>query len=349
MLCAHFGVCGGCLSQDVPDTEYRAAKRRMVAQALAAAGLDGSGVEEVVTVAPATRRRAVFKLAKQEGVARIGFHAARSHSIVDMRECLVLTPALFKLAQEMRLLLGGVLAEQESAELHVTEADNGLDLAIAWKRRVNPALTALFARAAPDLIRVTGNGETILEREAPITRLGKAQVKIPPRAFLQASREGEAALQARAVAALAGAKNIVDLFAGLGTFTFVLAEKARVHAVEQEDSALAALAAAARATTGLKPVTSEKRDLFKRPLSAAELSRHDAVLLDPPRAGAAAQVREIAASRLARVVYVSCDARSFARDARTLADAGFRPGPVTPIDQFLWSSHIELVGTFSRG
>lgn len=349
MLCAHFGVCGGCISQDVPDTDYRAAKRGLVAEALAGARLDGSLVEEVVSVAPATRRRAVFKLAKHDGVARIGFHAARSHFIVDMRECFVLTPALFRLAQELRVLLGGILAEQESAELHVTEADNGLDIAIAWKRRVSPALTALFARAAPDLIRVTGNGETILERETPIVRLGKARVKIPPRAFLQASREGEAALQARTVAALAGAKSIVDLFAGLGTFTFPLAEKARVHAVEQEAPALAALAAAARATPGLKPVTSEKRDLFKRPLSATELSRHDAALLDPPRAGAAAQVKEIVASRLGRVVYVSCDARSFARDARTLADAGFRPGPVTPIDQFLWSSHIELVGTFSRG
>ena len=349
MLCTHFGICGGCLSQDVPDTDYRAAKRVLVAEALAGAGLDGSLVEEVVSVAPATRRRAVFKLAKQDGVARIGFHAARSHFIVDMRECLVLTPALFRLAQELRVLLGGILAEQESAELHVTEADNGLDLDIAWKRRLSPALTALFARAAPGLVRVTSNGDTILEREAPFVHLGKARVKIPPRVFLQASREGEAALQARAVAALAGAKNIADLFSGLGTFTFPLAQKARVHAVEQDAPALAALAAAARGTPALKPVTREKRDLFKRPLSAAELNRHDAVLLDPPRAGAAAQMREIAASRLGRVVYVSCDARSFARDARTLADAGFVTGAVTPIDQFLWSSHIELVGTFSRG
>jgi 23S rRNA (uracil1939-C5)-methyltransferase len=348
-LCAHFGVCGGCVSQNVPDTDYRAAKRALVAEALAAAGLDGAVVDEVASVAQVTRRRAVFKLAKQDGVTCIGFHAARSHSIVDMRECLVLRPSIFKLAQELRVLLGAILAEQESAELHVTEADNGLDLAIAWKRRVSPALTALFARAAPGLIRVTAKDETILEREAPFVRLGKAQVKIPPRAFLQASRDGEAALQARAVAALAGAKSIADLFAGLGTFSFALAEKARVHAVEQEAPALAALAAAARATSGLKPVTSEKRDLFKRPLTATELNRHDAVLLDPPRAGAQAQIREIAASKLRRVVYVSCDARSFARDARTLADAGFRPGPVTPIDQFLWSSHIELVGLFSRG
>jgi 23S rRNA (uracil1939-C5)-methyltransferase len=348
MPCAHFGVCGGCLSQDVPDTDYRAAKRALVAEALYAAGLDGALAEEVVSVVPATRRRAVFKLAKQEGVTRIGFHAARSHSIVDMRECLVLTPTLFRLAQELRVLLSGILVEQESAELHVTEADNGLDLDIAWKRRVTPALTALFARAAPDLIRVTANGETILERNAPFVRLGRAQVKIPPRAFLQASRDGEAALQGRAVAALAGAKSVVDLFAGLGTFAFALAQKARVHAVEQDAPALAALAAAVRATSGLKPMTTEKRDLFKRPLTAAELNRHDAVLLDPPRAGAAAQMREIAASRLERLVYISCDARSFARDARTLVDAGFVPAAVTPIDQFLWSSHIELVGTFSR-
>ena len=171
---------------------------------------------------------------------------------------------------------------------------------------------------------------------------------MPPHAFLQASAAGEAALQARVLALTDGAKSVADLFAGLGTFTLPLARQAKVHAVEQNGTALQALAAAARATQGLKPVTTEKRDLFKRPLTPLELKAFDAVVLDPPRAGAEAQIRALAASGAGRIVYVSCDAASFARDARILADAGFVPGPVTPIDQFLFSAHIELVAGFSR-
>jgi 23S rRNA (uracil1939-C5)-methyltransferase len=349
MPCRHFGDCGGCVAQDVPDTDYRAAKREAVVQALARAGLADARIEDIVSVPPATRRRAVFKVRKQGAITQLGFHAARSHDIVDMRECLVLAPALFDLAQGLRDAMAAILAENESAELHVTQCDNGFDLSIAWTRRATPALIAQIARLDLDLARVTAGGEILLERETPYVRLGKAKVKIPPRAFLQASREGEAALQARIRTSLAGAKAIVDLFAGCGTFTFPLAEKARVHAVDGDAPALAALSAAARATPGLKPITTEKRDLFKRPLSAAELNRHDAALLDPPRAGAQAQIRELAASRLKRVAYVSCDAASLARDARALADAGFKMGPVTPIDQFLWSSHIELTALFTRG
>jgi 23S rRNA (uracil1939-C5)-methyltransferase len=193
------------------------------------------------------------------------------------------------------------------------------------------------------------NDQIALEQQKPSIALGAALVALPPRAFLQATAQGEAALQARVLALTEGAKNIADLFAGLGTFTLKLAARARVHAVEQDGAALAALAAAARATQGLKPVTIEKRDLFKSPLTPLELNAFDAVVLDPPRAGAEAQIRALAASRLGRIVYVSCDAGSFARDARMLADAGFTPGPVTPIDQFLFSAHIELVAGMRRG
>ncbi|HEY5347277.1 MAG TPA: hypothetical protein VIJ72_03720 [Rhizomicrobium sp.] len=347
MSCRHFGSCGGCLSQDVPDTAYRAAKRDAVILALSRAGLANARVEETVSVPPATRRRAVFKTAKENGAVSLGFHAARSHAIVDMRECLVLTPALFDLTRGLRDLMGAILAEKEVAELQVTQAENGFDLALAWKRRATPTLSQQMARL--DLARVMAGDEMVLEREAPFVRFGKAKVKIPPRVFLQASREGEALLQNRVLGALKGAKNIADLFAGCGTFTFPLAESARVHAVDGNAPALAALAAAARATPGLKPVTAEKRDLFKRPLTATELNRYDAVLLDPPRAGAQAQIREIAASGVGRVAYVSCDAASFARDARLLTEAGFEMGSVTPIDQFLWSSHIELAALFTRG
>jgi 23S rRNA (uracil1939-C5)-methyltransferase len=347
MLCAHFGICGGCVSQDVPYRDYIAAKRALVADALFRQGLTAQ-VEEPVAVVPGTRRRAVFEAAKEDGITRLGFHAARSHAIVDMRECRVLTPALFALAQGLRDLMADILTEKEKAALHVTEADNGFDLAIGWKRRMAPALVGQFAGAGLGLARVTAGSEILLERQAPFVRFGKAPVKIPPRVFLQATKEGESALQRRVQSALAGAKTIADLFAGCGTFTFVLAQKARIHALDANAPALAALAAAARATPGLKPITAEKRDLFKRPLTRAELNRYEAVLLDPPRAGAQAQIREIAASAVNRVAYVACDAQSFARDARLLADAGFEMSPVTPIDQFIWSAHVELAASFSR-
>ncbi len=174
-------------------------------------------------------------------------------------------------------------------------------------------------------------------------------MRVPSEGFLQPTREGEAVLQEHVVKALSGAKNIADLFAGVGTFALAIAPWSKVHAVESSAGALAALGDAARRTAGLKPVTTERRDLFKRPLSAAELNRFDAVVLDPPRAGALAQIDQLAQSKVGRIAYVSCDAASFARDARVLVDAGFLIGPVVPVDQFLWSEHIELVASFARG
>ena len=187
-----------------------------------------------------------------------------------------------------------------------------------------------------------------MENAAPAVTLAGVKVKLPPQAFLQATREGEAALQSHVLELTKGAKNVVDLFSGLGTFTFALARHAKIHAVEQDGAALAALAAAVKTGSGLKPITTEKRDLFKQPLTPPELKTVDAVVLDPPRAGAEAQARALAASKIARIAYVSCDAASFARDAAILVAAGFRPGTVTPIDQFLYTGHIELVAGFER-
>jgi len=349
-VCRHFGICGGCSFQNLSPEYYRAAKRDPVVKALARAGLDDVMMAEPISVPEHSRRRAVFKLAKHKGKIEAGFHATKSHSIVDMTECLVLTPALFNLAQTLRIALAPILNEGEKAELHVSEADNGLDLAFRTPRKLTPALTSELAAAfrGKNVARIVFNNEIVMENAAPIVNLGGANVTLPPHAFLQATRQGEAALQAHVVALMKGAKNIADLFAGLGTFTFALARQAKVHAVEQDGAALAALTAAARNTPGLKPITTEKRDLFKQPLTPPELKAFDAVLLDPPRAGAEAQARALAASTITRVVYVSCDAASFARDAAILAGAGFRPGIVTPIDQFLYSGHIELVAGFER-
>ena len=349
-ICRHFGLCGGCSLQNLSPQDYRAHKRDIVVKALARAGLGEVDVAEPVMVPERSRRRAVFKLAKRDGKIEVGFHAAKSHSIMDMRECLVLTPSLFQLTAILRGALPAILKEGETGELHATQTDTRLDLAFRSERKLTPALTAQLARALnqPGIARILFNKELVLENDPPTVTLGGASVLLPPHAFLQASREGEAALQAHVLALLKGAKQVADLFAGVGTFTFPLARAARVHAVEQEGEALAALAQAARKTPGLKPITTEKRDLFKQPLTPAELKAYDGLVLDPPRAGAQAQVTALAASSVPRLACVSCDASTFARDAAILAKAGFRPGPVTPIDQFLYSGHIELVAGFER-
>ena len=348
-VCRHFGTCGGCALQNLVPDDYRNFKRKTVNDALVHAGLD-IAVLDAVQVPLQSRRRAAFKLAKAGGSVLVGFHGARSHAIVDMRECLVLTPSLFSLVAALRTALAQVLKDGEKADLHVTETDSGLDLAFRWPRKLTSALTGdiAVAFAARNVARIVFNDQIVLEQQKPQISLGGVPVTLPPHAFLQATAAGEAALQARVLDLTEGARNIADLFAGVGTFSLPLAAHARVHAVEQDGAALDALAAAVRGAQGLKPVTVEKRDLFKSPMTPPELAPYDAVVLDPPRAGAETQVRALAASKIARIAYVSCDATSFARDARILADAGFVPGPVAPIDQFPFSLHIELVAGFTR-
>jgi 23S rRNA (uracil1939-C5)-methyltransferase len=350
ILCRHFGICGGCATQDLAPAANRALKRDLVVSALARQGFANASVEDVVEVPPHTRRRATFKAMKRGGETQIGFHAARSHEIVDMHECLVLTPRLFVLVAGLRTMMGALLRDTEQADIEVTDTDAGFDVALHWQRKPDTALNAELARWAAQLklARVTGRNGILVELAAPTVRFGDAPVKLPPGAFLQPTREGEALLQSRVLAAVKGAKRVADLFAGCGTFALVLAKQARVHAVEREGAMLDALAAGARATQGLKPLTTEKRDLFKLPVTPPELAEFDAVVLDPPRAGAAAQVAELAQSRVRRIAYVSCDPASFARDARVLVERGYAMGAITPVDQFLWSSHIELVAAFAR-
>ena len=303
-----------------------------------------------VIVPPQSRRRAVFKIKSLAEGLHIGFHAAKSHTVIDMHQCEVLTPGLFALVGKLRGSLERLMGVGEAAELHVTETETGFDAAFRWKRKLTPGLTTELSRALSGLgiARLTLNGEIVFETLVPRLTLGGVAVPLPPNPFLQSTAEGERALQDRVLKIVGKAKKIADLFSGVGTFALPLARKAQVHAVEQDAPALTALAAAAR-SSGLKPVTTEARDLFKLPLTAAELSAYDAVVLDPPRAGAESQAHQLARSRVPVIAYVSCDAASFARDAAILTGGGYRIGPVTPIDQFLWSSHIELVAEFVRG
>jgi 23S rRNA (uracil1939-C5)-methyltransferase len=348
MICPHFGTCGGCSLQDLPPEVYRAKKRDSVVAALKRAGVEAV-VEEPVVVQPRSRRRAVFKIKSLPEGLHIGFHAAKSHTVIDMHHCDVLTPALFALVGGLRQKLEPLFGVGETAELHVTETDTGFDCALRWRAALTSTLTAALSSALSDLgiARLTMGRELAFETAAPAVTLGGVKVTLPPNPFLQSTAEGEAALQARVLETVGKAKNVADLFAGVGTFALPLARKARVHAVEQDQAALAALADASK-SSGLKPLTTEVRDLFKLPLTPAELNDYAAVVLDPPRAGAQAQVKALARSKVPIVAYVSCDASTFARDAALLMAGGFRMGPVTPIDQFLWSSHIELVGSFVR-
>ena len=349
VLCRHFGICGGCAHQDLADADYRAFKRGLVVDALARHGI-GTVVEDMVEVPPATRRRATLKALKGEGGVALGFHAAGTHDIADLHECLVLTPRLALLVPRLREMLEALLRAGEFAELRLADTDGGVDLSLRWQKTNDAATLGELARWAAKLklARVARHGETLIELARPMVCLGKVEVFVPSEAFFQPTREGEAALQAFVLAALAGAKRVADLFAGCGTFALVLAERARVHAVEIDAAMLEALAAAARATPGLKPVTIEKRNLFRRPLSESELAAYDAVVLDPPRAGALAQAQVLARSKVKRIAYVSCDADTFARDARVLIDGGYRLARVLPVDQFLWSGHIESAAEFSH-
>ena len=334
--------------QDLLPADYAAAKRAAVQNALMKAGVTAEVLAPVI-VPPRSRRRAVFKIKSLPEGLHIGFHAAKSHTVIDMHHCDVLTPGLFALVGALRQKLEPLFGVGEAAELHVTQTDTGFDGMFRWRGGLTPTLTTSLSSALAGLgfARLMMGKETVFETALPSVTLGGVKVALPPNPFLQSTAEGEAALQDNVLKIVGKAKAAADLFSGVGTFALPLAGKAKVHAVEQDKAALTALQAAAKAP-GLKPVTTEIRDLFKLPLTPPELAPYGAVVLDPPRAGGEAQVRALAKSQVPVIAYVSCDAASFARDAAILVQGGYRPGPVTPIDQFVWSSHIELVGGFSR-
>lgn len=349
-LCPHFGACGGCAHQDRTSADYLALKRSLVSDALARHGFGGVEILPLVSVPARSRRRASLQAVSQDGGIRIGFSARASHDIVDMQTCLVLRPKLVAAIAALRPVLSALLKDGEGAGVHLTETASGLDLALELKRALKPPQIAMLARWAEEagIARITAGGQIAALLAPPAVRLADVDVLLPPKTFLQPTREGEAVLQRLVREGAGKAKRVADLFSGCGTFALALAPAAQVHCVESDAAALAALAEGVRHAQGLKPVATERRDLVKLPLTPPELKPYDAVVLDPPRAGALEQVRMLAASAVKRVVYVSCNPQTFARDARVLGDAGFAMGAVTPVDQFLWSDHVELAATFTR-
>lgn len=347
-ICGHFGVCGGCALQHLDWHLYLEWKRRRIIEALSMEGIEAP-IEAVRAFGPRSRRRATFAAEKTGKALKFGLRRAQSHEIVELRQCPVLLPRIEAALPALRELLAALLAQGEARVL-VTACDNGLDVTIdaarAGLRRMTPAIGQ--AAEASGIIRITHADDPVFSAAAPKVTIAGAAVDLPPGAFLQASAEAEAAMAAIGAETVGKARKIADLYSGLGAFSFALARKAAVTAVELDRRLLAALAAGARSTQGLKPIRTLARDLAREPLSPTELNGFDAVLFDPPRAGAPAQARALAKSRVRTIVAVSCNPASFAKDARALIEGGYTLERLVPIDQFVYSAHIELVAAFSR-
>jgi 23S rRNA (uracil1939-C5)-methyltransferase len=358
--CPNFGACGGCGLQHWAEAPYRQWKRERVVTAIHRAGFHAAQIDALVTTAPGSRIRADFVMRRLATGVVLGFHERGSNRIVDIRECPILEAGLMIVAGGLREMAERFLDPGESARATVNILDSGPDLLLMLPREPNlVALETLAAMAeAADLCRIattTGTGRDqglaipLLERRVPIIRFAGVEVTPPPGAFLQATRRGANAITDAVLAGIGPASRIVELHAGCGTLSFPLHQRGRLHAVEGDPAATAALGAAAtRAGLG-GSFTVETRDLMDRPLEPPELAAYDALVFDPPRAGARAQAERIAAGGPGRVAAVSCNPATFTRDARILAEAGYTLDRVIPIDQFLWSPHVELVAHFRRG
>ncbi|MCC5976263.1 MAG: class I SAM-dependent RNA methyltransferase [Rubellimicrobium sp.] len=345
--CRHFRNCGGCAMQHASDGFVERWKQGIVERALAGQGLRAE-VAGITTSPPQSRRRARLSARRTKKGAMVGFHARASDVIVEVPDCRLLTPGLMALFPALEELAARLGTRKGEMTLTITESLTGADVVIEGGKPLEPADSADLAgfMQSHGIARLV-LGETALMRVGPVQRLGRAEVVPPPGAFLQATAHGQAALTDAVLRMTHGAARIADLFAGCGTFALPLAERAEVHAVEGDAAMTQALDRGWRQAAGLKRVTTEARDLFRRPLLPEQLARLDAVVIDPPRAGAEAQVAEIARARVPVVAMVSCNPVTFARDARALVAAGYDLGPVEIVDQFRWSTHVELAARFT--
>ncbi len=348
--CRHFPECGGCQLQHVDDAAYAEYLVDRIASALAAQGVPRPDILVPHISPPNSRRRAALKAERRGRQILIGFHAEATHRIVDMRECHILLPELFALVAPLRGLLGTLLRDRGSGGVRLTLADQGVDVLLekvsAEGLEAAEAITDFAQRHALARLAIDdGYGPQTRWEPDPVTiALGGAGVPLPIGAFLQATRDGEAALVAAVRESVGPARIVADLFAGLGTFALSL--EGRILAVEgARDAALALKAGAGRAQ---RQIFVDHRDLFRQPLDEKELGRFEAIVLDPPRAGAKEQTALLAKSTVGRIAFVSCNPATFARDAKLLIDCGYHLDWIKPVGQFRWSTHVELVGSFSR-
>lgn len=336
---AYFGRCGGCSLQHMSPETYRAFKRDLVVTALSQSHIE-TYVSPLIDATGAGRRRATLHASS----AAAGYMQARSHDLLDIESCAVLVPPLREAAPRIARAVGALIGD---CDVLFSAVANGIDVGVRTTKAFKPEKLVPLAQRLR-LTRLSLNGETIYQLAPPVVAMGRATVELPANSFLQATAAAEAALAALVIAGVGKAKAVADLFSGAGPFTLRLAEQARIAAFDSDKPAIVALQKAVRHVQGLKPVAATARDLFRDPLAPVELAPFDAVVFDPPRAGAEAQARELAGSRIKTIVAVSCDPATFARDASILIAGGYRLEQVTPVDQFAFSTHVELVGVFRR-
>ena len=355
--CRYFGRCGGCALQHVSVAFYQSWKKALVADALAAAGVDVAELADPVAISRASRRRAQFYVERRGREMRFGFYERRSRNLIAVEECLILHGDLSRRLPALQALAAAAPQDWRAFSLSATVCDNGLDINLDHRAPLSDPDPADLAAMSGALKRAGGvrlslQGDALATFAAPTIALDGVALSPPPGGFLQASAEGEAALIGLVRNAVGDARKVADLFCGAGTFSLPLAKSSTVTAIDSDLAATDALRAAAassqRRGDGLRPVSVDRRNLFERPMGANELKPFDAVVMDPPRAGALAQAREIAASGADTVVFVSCNPKTFARDARAMADGGYALESVTPVDQFVYAAHIEIVGVFRR-
>jgi 23S rRNA (uracil1939-C5)-methyltransferase len=349
-VCRHFGQCGGCSLQHASIDFYRNWKREQLRLAFAQRGLEVTP-EPLVVVPVASRRRVVFTARRGRSGIMLGYHAARQTTILPISECPILLPALAAALPALIALAEPLLSRTSEARLQMTATASGIVVDVTdGAKDLGPPQREKAAAAAQAgrFIRVTVDGDVLFAVADPVVDFSGIKVGVPAGAFLQATRQSEDAMVGLVTAATKGASRVVDLFAGLGTFTFALARTASVEAVESDPAAIASLTTASRNATGIKPVTVVRRDLLREPLGGTELSDLDAVVFDPPRAGAKAQSLSLAQSKVPIVIGVSCNPATLSRDARILVDGGYRLTRLVPIDQFVFTPHIEAVAIFSR-
>ena len=350
-ICPLFRTCGGCTMQHMSAEAYGTWKQDLVRDALASRGFDNLDIQPLVATKPGERRRAVLTARLLGRRLLFGYHESRSTRVVDVDHCPLLVPALNALLPKLATYLPLFMTKKKEARITLLATRSGVDLGlddVKDMRGGQDYLKAVEMAEDLDLARLSANGETLLERRPPLLHMGSAQVSPPVGAFVQAEETAEQAMAKLVLESVGDSKRVIDLFCGSGTFALRLAKKAQVWALEGEDAALKSLERAWRFGDKLKGIKMERRDLFRRPVLAAEMKKFDALIFDPPRAGAKAQCEEIAKAKLPVVVAVSCNPGTLARDLRILVDGGYKIASVTPVDQFLYSPHVECVVTLSR-
>ncbi len=358
-LCRHFGRCGGCSLQHVSAEYYRRWKQQLVRTALGHRGFEAVTILEPRISPKASRRRVrLAAMGRGGGLAVVGFSERASHNIIDLAECPVLEPEIMAFIEPLRKFLGQQLIRRQKMNIQINQAENGLDIILEGRGEPDLDLRMDIAAFADDqdIARICWQDmklkkpyhEILCERRKPYVTFAGRQLFLPPGSFLQATRAGEAALINFVQASLGDADRLVDIFAGCGTFTVAMIGGHVVHAVEGNREMVTALQQSSRQMGKIRALTTEVRDLFLRPLLPHELNEFDGLIIDPPRAGAQAQIKEIVKSDIGKLVMISCNPASFARDARLLVDGGFIMGDILPIDQFLYSPHLEIAVFFYR-